>query len=121
MTDYIQQICRLPITFKAGNKSPLTLVRESKFSKFYKGISPQNINEYLKENKRLMNSWQTWSEDKRTSCGYFLSLSKGNCYIASMDENGRITFKKAFNSDIDACSEYIIREVCSIAGIGYIF
>ena len=111
----IEKICSLPIDFKTTNKSAYTLAKESKFEEIYKDITTKDISNYLSIHGDLIDKWEIWSEDKRTT-GYGLSISD-NYSIFNMNEAAKIIFEKHFASALDACSEYILREVGSILDI----
>jgi len=109
----IENICRLPVEFKANNGSSIfSLAQQSGFIINQRLITQEDIKSYLAINLSLIENWMLYSVDKRSS-GYFLKSK----HIGAIDENGNIVFSKAFESDLDACSEFILREFKSILGI----
>ena len=111
----IEKICELPLDFKKSNKSTFLLAKESKFQEIYKEITTKDISNYLSIHKDLLDRWEMWSQDKRTT-GYWLSIT--NIYeIGNINPKGETIFKKTFSSAIDACSEYILRELGNILDI----
>lgn len=115
--DCIEKICNLSVDFKVSNKSPYTLAAESKFRDLYKDISLHDIREYLSVHLDLIDKWDMWSSDKRTHCGFFLSISDAKYLIGAINSEGKKIFKKEFKSELDACSEYILREIAGILDI----
>ena len=113
--DCIDKICKLPIDFKNENKSPYDLAKDSKFEIYHDSISVSDIQRYLNENKNLLDKWQLWSWDKRTT-GYYLSFEDNNA-VGFINEKHQTTYKNEFNTSIDACSEFIYREISSILGL----
>nr|WP_042297412.1 hypothetical protein [Nonlabens ulvanivorans] len=113
--DCIVKICNLPIDFKDKNKSPYDLAKESKFEIYQDSISVSEIRRYLIENKPLLNQWQILSWNKRTT-GYYLSYEDNNA-VGFINEKHQTTFKQEFDTSIDACSEFIYREISSILGL----
>ena len=111
----IERICQLPIDFKTTNKSIFNLATESKFQDSYQNITTKDIYNYLSNHKDLITIWGIWSDDKRTT-GYGLSIDN-DFGIAYMNAKGETIFEKNFDSAIDACSEYILREIGSILNI----
>ena len=109
----IEKICTIPIDFKLGGKSSFALATESNFAYLYSEISPQDIKNYLSIHKTLLREWEIWTEDKRTR-GYGLSISNGEYSIGYRDSTNNLIFYKTFTSALDACAEYIFREVASI-------
>ncbi|MDQ3110075.1 MAG: hypothetical protein M3R17_09285 [Bacteroidota bacterium] len=112
----VEKICNIPVDIKTSNKSPLALCMESKFGDFYLEISLHDIKTYLLSQSGLIEKWQIWTEDKRT-WGYGLSINAGEYSIGYRDSNNILTFHKTFSNKLDACSEYIFREVASILNI----
>jgi hypothetical protein len=112
----IEKTCNLPLDFKVSDKSSLTLLQESKFADFYNDITKQDIKDYLSRHKNLIDNWEIWSEDKRT-WGYYLSISPDKYFVGSLDKDGKENFSKSFSTAIDACAEFILREVSAILDI----
>lgn len=112
----IEKICTLPIDFQVADKSSLMQLQESKFIDFHNDITMQDIKDYLSRHKNLIDNWQIWSEDKRTS-GYYLSINASPYFVGSLDKNGKQNFSKSFETVEDACAEFILREVCAILKI----
>ena len=100
----IDKICNLPKTFKQGDKSLSTLLTESKFQTFHTEISIDDIIQYLKIHSDLLDIWKQYSDDKRTSGGFYYRSK----YIGSIDHT---TFDNTFTSDTEACAEYILKEI----------
>jgi len=98
------------------NKSPITLARESGILDVADQISVRDIRSHLEKNIYLLEAWQIWSEDKRTIGGYFLSLNNSESVVGAIDSKGQTVFKKQFDTEIDAASEYILRKVFDILG-----
>jgi hypothetical protein len=114
--DCIIKVCNVPLDFKLLGKSSLTLLRESNFAAYSNDISPRDIKDYLLKHKTLIDEWQTWSENKRTS-GYYLSINADKYLVGSFDKDGKDNFSKSFATAEDACAEFILREVNAILGI----
>ena len=112
----IERICNLPLDFKIADKSPYNLAQESKFAELHTSISVQDIKEYLLRKIDLVDKWIMWSEDKRT-CGYYLSITSQKFLIGELDRNQNLVFEKSFSNNIDACAEFILREIFSILDI----
>ena len=113
--DCIIKICNLPIDFKNNNKSAFDLATDSNFKLYHDKITLSDIREYLKANMNLLEVWQQWSWDKRTT-GYFLSFEDNNT-VGFINDKFQTTSKKEFDSPIDACSKFIYREISNILGL----
>jgi hypothetical protein len=105
--DCIEKICSLPLNFNKGDKSVLALLNESQFLILYKEINVPDIIDYLQKHVNLIDIWKRFSENKRTSGGFYYSTN----YIGSLSDSN---FDKTFTSDIEACAEYILKEISRI-------
>jgi hypothetical protein len=113
----IRKICELPIAFSRGNKSPFELALKSGFVFIKKKDSLEFIKRNLENQISLIDWWQQWSEDKRTDNGYFLKIGDKNI-VGYVDYNKNGLIKEVeYDSELDACSEYILLEVSNILKI----
>jgi hypothetical protein len=112
----IEKICNIPLDSKNGDKSAFILAKESGFEREFNEIEIEDLKDYLKQHKTLIDNWGLWSMDKRTKSGLYLKLDKIST-IGELNENGQLIFNKDFESEVDACAEYIYREVSSILKI----
>ena len=67
----IAKICELPLDFKNGNKSSYQLAKDSGFINDNKNNIILDIKEYLQNHISLINNWEIWSKDKRTTEGFY--------------------------------------------------
>ena len=67
---------------------------------------PDIIN-YLQDHASLIDKWKQFSEDKRTSGGFYYTTN----YVGSLIEPG---IDQTFTSDTEACAEYILKEISRI-------
>ena len=111
--DCIDKICSLPVDFKIVNKSIFKLATESQFPIYADQIDVIDIKTKLQSDIDLIKAWKLYSEDKRTTGGYYFTSK----HIGAINKNAEVIFRKDFTSDLDACAEYIIREVSSILDI----
>ena len=109
----IEKICNLPLNFDVADKSSVTLLQESKFADFHNVITKQDIKDYLSRHANLIDTWEIWSEEKRT-WGYYLSISADKYFVGSLDKDEKEIFSKSFTTAEDACAESILREVNAI-------
>ena len=79
----IEKICNLPSDFNKENKSIIVLLNESQFVLFYKEINTIDIVSYLQKHTNLINRWKQFSDDKRTSGGFYYSTN----YIGSLNDS----------------------------------
>jgi hypothetical protein len=112
MTDEsIRLICEMPVVFHREEKSAFKILTESGFTPTNKQKQSMEIVDYLKDHRDLIDAWQLWSFDKRTTGGYYLIIEDRT--VGTFDPN--INYKeKKFSNDIEACAEFIFLEVSNI-------
>jgi hypothetical protein len=112
--DIVAKICALPVQFKfRGNVSIVQLVAESGYHTDPDALSVAAVSAHLHENPDLIDAWLMYSEDKRTSSGWYVSQrSTGTFEIGYHPAGERISV----SGRAPACAEFIVREVRSIAG-----
>ena len=108
----ISEIVNLPNKYnKLGNISIYFLLKETGYFENYIEINEVMILKYLVSHKDCVSQWLCWSEDKRSSSGWYFKEKEYEKYIV-----GYFPFKKDFitleYSDIfEACSFFIKREI----------
>ena len=106
--DAIQQICNLPAIFRGGDKSSHTLVRESGID--VRSLSADSVIAVLRSTPDLVREWLQWSEDKRSSPGYYF-LAERKCYVVGYYPGHE---RVEFDDPIVACADFLIKEVNTI-------
>ena len=76
----------------------------------FQTLSVEPIEEFLRENPELITNWLQWSEDKRSSPGYYFREVKGVYVVGHYPEGVRLDF----DDPISACADFIVKEVNSI-------
>jgi hypothetical protein len=108
--ELLAAVCRIPLAIR-GWTSPKGAVRESGYADIREQVTPGMVAEYLRRHSELIEAWETYSLDKRTSGGwYFLREPRGwrvgSISVSYPDEE--------FASAAEACAEFVLREVESI-------
>ncbi len=100
-------------TFReAGHISMLKLLKESGYVENADLISEMQILEYVRKHSELINTWLHYSEDKRTSEGWYINSPSANqkisdLWIVGSYPNGET---REFRDDVSACAFYIKQE-----------
>ena len=110
--DCIEKICLIP--FELENRSAFDLCMESDFLIHHKEVTVENIKEYLLRFPDLIKSWDIWSANKRTNHGFYFVSDNSKSKVGYINLSGKETFKKTFDSPVDACAEFILKEISSI-------
>jgi hypothetical protein len=107
----LAKICSIPQDFRGGSLSPRQLVADSGYRDVRSTLTVGELAEYLGARPALIDDWYIWSQDKRTSEGWYLSLwSAGGCigYVGRRDP------ELQFPSRAEACAQFIVRELATI-------
>jgi hypothetical protein len=112
--DVIARICGLPAQFKArGDVSVSQLVEESGYLAAPADLTVESVSTYLREHPELIEAWFGYSEDKRTSSGwYVVERPRDTFEVGEYPKGDRISIA----GRASACAEFIVREIRSIAG-----
>ena len=100
----IKCVCRMPIDFKQrGNVSMISLLNESGYINYRDKIDENKIIRYLKEDKSIVDSWISFSEDQRcTPSWYFDGKTVG--YI---NTSGKAENEEHYDDSVTGCASYI--------------
>jgi hypothetical protein len=111
----VSVIVNLPGDFKRfGNISSYNLLKQSGYFETYNKIEVKDIIVVLNRAPKLVNSWMSWSEDKRADSGWFFLKDKANNYIVDNYAAQKDSGKCIYSNPIEACAEFIKREIESI-------
>jgi len=114
MESFINSICSIAKDFReSNNKNMYLLVKERLAKQSNSSVNKKNIIECLKLNPVFIKSWLLYSEDKRSSSGWYIKENLNHWIIGYLD-NGVIENEKVFESKYEACAEFIISEINSI-------
>lgn len=113
MLDVIKKICNLPRDFySTDTKSIIQLLEESGYYKNPDCLNKEGIIKYLNSHPEILNDWENYSSNKRTSEGWFFKSDNDESVIGYY-KNGEHNVKK-YDSKILACAEFIIKEIQTI-------
>ena len=110
-SEAIANLCRVPVHHRTGTKSSLQLVKESGALEHVSVLAVSKIGEFIGHNSNLVDEWLNWSNNKRTSSGWYFT-TENDGYVVGFSPNGETLH---FDQPVTACSEFIIREFRSIA------
>jgi len=111
----IQRIIYLPEEFKRiQNTSIYNLLKESGYFELYNEINEINIIKEIVSNPQCVKQWLNWSEDKRSSSGWYFKQNEEGKYIVGYFPSQQ-GFKVKEYSDIkEACAAFIKLELENI-------
>lgn len=113
LDEVVASVCR--IALDGGNTSDVTLLERSGYLERRDEITVELLRDRLASEPSLIEAWQTWCEDDRSSpMWYFRTIGPGASEVVYV-ENGRRALHLEFADRTQACAEYLIRELDLIA------
>ena len=110
MTSAIERLCCLANELRRSGKSVHRLVEESGIHAELHQFTERAILDVLRSAPELVADWLGYSQDKRTSGGWYLIEEDNNRYVVGAIDGERVGFDDA-NA---ACASFIIREFDSM-------
>lgn len=107
----LEQICDMPVAFKLGSKSAIQLLEESGYFEMPNELTIEALVAFIGSHPNVILAWLKWSEDKRVSSGWYFVWKAGG-YIVGHFPNGP---QLPFSDGVQACAEFVVREVATIA------
>jgi hypothetical protein len=106
------KIIDLPDQFKkVGNKSIITLLKESGYVESFDNINEDNIAELLGKYPEKIIYWLIWSDDKRSRSGWYFIQENENLFrIGYLPKDKKVDELK-YSNKIRACAAYIKLEL----------
>jgi len=115
MSDVISKVCLIPRDFKvSGNRSMIQLLQESGYLGCKNGVVKDEVIKFLENHPDLIEDWQIYSLDKRTSTGWYLLYEDSVWTVGYLNDGGREKEHK-FVSGFEACAVFIINEIKQLA------
>jgi hypothetical protein len=112
----IKKICQIPIEFKSGNKSICDLLKETGYFENSDSVTIDSFDKYLKNNDKIIQEWLAYSEDKRTSGGWYIIKKNNSIIVGHLDNEIGSAEEKEFDDISKACAVFIFNEIKSIDG-----
>ena len=82
----IARSCRIPVDAVAQNKSVVDLIERSGFRGHQAEVTVRGIEAYLESHQELIDPWLLWSEDQRTSSGWYCyGVGDGTWVVGYLD------------------------------------
>jgi hypothetical protein len=112
MMSVASAICQLPVLFRStDDRSMLDLLAITGYTPGLTRLTRDALLAALRVEPALVDVWLTHSVDKRTPSGWYFSSEQGASVVAFHPDGPRF----AFADPIEACAEFILREVDGLA------
>jgi hypothetical protein len=119
--DIATQIVTLPQTFHSlGNVSIFTLLKATGYFELHDQISEGDIRSALLCCPECVQEWIQYSEDKRSSSGWYLTLNDEGLYETAYFDIKAVpntTNRVKYGHAIDACAAFIKHEIESVRSL----
>ena len=120
VSDTISGLIRLPRKFKSrGNVSIQDLLQETGYFEIHDEVSSERIHEELIQHPECVDEWMSYSEDKRSSSGWYLKQKDRDTYVVGFyNGKGGKNAQIRYADRIDACAAFIKHEAEDIMRLG---
>ena len=115
--DVVTAVCRLAFDFYAARTvSPVQLVARSGYGRHRDEVTVPRLERCLAEYPEWVNAWLDYSEDKRSSPGWYIQGRERISFLVGYHEGRSSRPPMRFDNKVRACAEFVRREVDDIAG-----
>jgi hypothetical protein len=116
VNETILKLVHLPRRFiDLGNVSFYALLEETSYFTVHDKVSEADIREALLRHPECVDDWILYSEDKRSSEGWYLKQNdKGGYVVGLVDSQGRDKRRMVYAERGGACAAFIKHEVDQI-------
>lgn len=111
INELASDIVDLPKEFyNNGNISIYSLLKETGYFEHHSKISESDLRDQLVERPENIQHWVKWSEDKRTSSGWYIENKGGKCIVGYFPEKENAKPKEYSSVEL-ACAAFIKLEI----------
>jgi len=96
------------------NASAYSLLKESGYFEIYNQINEILIMRMLSNSPKVVDDWLQWSENKRTSSGWFINKGESGKYRVAFFPMSKNFPLVEYSDVLEACSAFIKREIENI-------
>jgi hypothetical protein len=111
VTDAVDEIIAMPITFEKTDKSPLELLRDSGYFDWPDAITVELLADSLKKNPRSIDYWLAWSDNKRAASGWYFQRAGKDSFVIGYYPTAENLQKLICADPFLACANFIKREI----------
>jgi hypothetical protein len=112
----VEAVCSLAEDYRTfGDRSTVELVRRSGYLAHRSDVTVDRLADCLAANPVFRRAWFAWSDDTRANAHWYVRICGPNSFEVGFLEAGVTHSVTAFEDEVRACAEYVVREVASIA------
>ena len=97
--------------YKEENMSIYSLLKETGYFEFHNQINKSDIYECLILYPDSIIQWLDWSENKRSSSGWYFTMETDTQYIVGYFPSNKDLKPVKYSDKNEACTNFILREI----------
>lgn len=111
--EQLEPICRVArdASLRGVGDSLRDLIQKSGYEEMRPQLSQSVLAAYIMSHPELIRQWQLYSQDKRTSGGWYLLADHSGWEVGRFVAGQGRRDQQRFDSGTDACADYILREL----------
>ena len=114
-----EAVARMPSTLVVrGDVSPYDLLAHSGYFDRHAEITPDLLRAVLSRDPMLVNDWLEYSENKRTSSGWYFRRAATGFDVGFLGKDGRKVDERTYVDVIEACAAFIKKEIEEMRQLG---
>jgi len=78
-------------------------------------LTIETIRKALAKSSEHLSEWLEYSADKRSSTGWYIREENGRFEVGNVDSSGRLAEQRSYSDLVEACADFIQRELDQIA------
>lgn len=111
-SNLIKSILSLPEKFHAlGNASIYSLLKETGYFEIHRQINEAAILDELNKHPEYINHWLNWSDDKRTTSGWYFKQNENGKYVVGYFPTREESKQIEYSDSKEACAAFVKREI----------
>lgn len=107
--EWVEPLCRIVMIWRASGKSPLQNFRDAAPDLSDPSRLRSLVCDYLAVHPDLIDAWQGYSYDKRTSSGPYMDRKKVGYFDGEHDQDVR-----QYHDRARACADFVCREAVAV-------
>jgi hypothetical protein len=112
-SDDLERICRIghDSSVRGQGLSLRQLLADTRYRELRGRVDHGILMQHLVERPELAQHWLMYSEDKRTSGGWYLTTKGSEWEVGRLDAGSRPIDQRRYGSSVEACASYILLEL----------
>ena len=106
-----ERIISIPIAFGRSQRSPLSLLAESGYLDLSDAVTAEALANALRNHPSLINDWLHWSENKRSSSGWYFKMMNPGTFVVGYYPRSDNRKTKEYSDGFIAAADFIKNEI----------